>query len=244
MTLVNFKYCLVCILLTLSISTQLFAAPNSKQAPWVGDTLTGKPCVGGGQGFGPFDYLKRHTLTNEYSLVIDAHFTSDVQNLIRGSSGHNALPDLDYTLRAWPNHHKALQSISRYQLLHKSSQDKRYARKPSPSVECYFQRAINFSPRDAISHMLYAIFLHQSGFANKAAAQYKKAITISPNNRSIHYNYGLLLVSMKRYEEAEAHAKKAYAAGYPLSGLKKKLIKIGHWNEETTNKTADPNSSK
>lgn len=206
-------------------------------APWVGQTLSGIICTGNAQGYGPFDYNERLIRPNDLKIVEGYHFNSDVQNLIKGQSGH-ITGDLDYTLRAWPNHHKALQVISRYHSLHTSSQDKRYARKTLSPVECYFQRAINFSPNDAITHMLYAIFLYHSNQSKKAAEQYEKALVISPDNMSIHYNYGLLLTSMKQYDKALVHAKKAYESGYPLPGLKRKLVKAGKWTE-----IAAPNAS-
>ncbi len=46
----------------------------------------------------------------------------------------------------------------------------------------------------------------------------------------IHYFLGLTLVDLKRYEEAVEHARKAYALGYPLQGLRKKLKAAGHWD--------------
>lgn len=211
-------------------------APNKNSAPWLGDTLTGAPCQGKGQGYGPYDYIQRNAFRDNFNLVQIAHFTPEVQNLISGKSGH-LTDDLDYTLRAWPNHHPALQSISQYQQLHQTSLDKRYKRKTTSPVECYFQRAIYFSPKDAIAHMLYAIFLQKSDKPKMSAEQYEKALEISPDISSIHYNYGLLLVDMKQYDKAQYHAKQAYAAGYPLPGLKKRLSKAGYWNEQPESRT-------
>ena len=79
--------------------------------------------------------------------------------------------------------------------------------------------------------MLFAIYLQKINRDNKAADQYEQALIISPDNMSIHYNYGLLLFGMKQYQKSFVHAQKAYDSGYPLPGLKKKLIKSGHWHE-------------
>lgn len=221
------------LLLFISTGQELLAADdsrNKKGAPWVGLSLSGKPCDGKRQGFGPFDYQLRTKYRKQLKLVAGAHFTNNVRYLIKGKRGY-LVDDIDYTLRAWPNHHQALQSISQYQILHSTSIEEKYSRKTISPVECYFQRAINFSPRDAITHMLYAIYLQKINYEKKASEHYEAAIAISPDNMSIRYNYGLLLFSVKQYQKSLENAHKAYAAGYPLLGLKNKLIKSGHWNE-------------
>lgn len=225
-------------LLTLSIylgamsTVMAESEPDKNSAPWVGETLVGATCTGKGQGPGPYDYAQRLLFRSQLEVVEKAHFVSSVRDLIKGNRG-SLVADIDYTLRAWPNHHQALASISKYQFLHEQSSDGRYRQKPFSPVECYFHRAIHFSSEDAITHMLFAIYLHKSGHSENAELQYQKALEISPDNRSIHYNYGLLLVSLKKYELAHEHAEKAYQAGYPLQGLKNKLIKVGQWKQST-----------
>lgn len=219
----------ICITVT-SPSHAIQAAPDYS-APWVGDTLTGKPCKGKAQGFGPFDYNQRFSFQRQLRLVEGAHFTNDVKNLIKGRRGTLA-GDIDYTLRAWPNHHEALQAITRYQYIHENLPSKEHKYGTVSPVECYFQRAINFSPNDEVVIILYSIYLHKRNEYQKAREYYEKGLAISPDNRSIHYNYGLLLANMKKYDEAVTHAKKAYDAGYPLDGLKNILIKAGHWPHE------------
>lgn len=225
-------------LILISLTQALFAASDSRNkygAPWVGVNLTGQPCKGKDQAFGPFDYLSRTEYRTQLRLVEGAHLNQNVIDLSNEFGKNGYLRDeLDYTLRAWPNHHIALQSISRYQTLHTSSKDIKYSHKLTSPVECYFQRAINFSPNDSITHMLFAIYLQKLNHKKKASEQYEAAIKISPENISIRYNYGLLLFSMKHYEQSLENAQKAYASGYPLPGLKKMLIKSGHWLEPNT----------
>jgi Tfp pilus assembly protein PilF len=48
----------------------------------------------------------------------------------------------------------------------------------------------------------------------------------SPKGR-YNYDYGLLLIDMREYAQAKEHAVKAYAPGYPLPGLRKKLAQPG-----------------
>lgn len=206
----------------------IFALPfsitaQSISAPWVGTSLKGEPCEGG-QGLGPFDYLKREQFLPQLNIVEEHHFTPNVQNLISGQEG--TIPgDLDFALRPWPNHHRVLASLIRYAL------EKRDRPLKAPA-ECYLQRAINFSPKDATAQMLFGIYLHRLGYKQEALKHYQDAEKISPENPELHYNLGLLLVSIKKYNEAKQHAIKAYQGGYPLPGLKNQLARVGYWQDK------------
>ncbi len=201
-----------------------FVYGNKPSAPFVGNSIEGIPCVGRAEGYGPFDYLQKRALAAELQRVEAYHFTPNVEALVRGESTTNIEGDLAYTIRAWPNHHRALNSLIKYYF--------RQVRKGESThlpPECWFQRAINFSPRDASTYTLYGIFLHQKGLYPAAKEQYENALNIKPDHPEIQYNYALLLVEMENYEEALVFAKKAYGAGYPLPGLKNKLTELGYW---------------
>lgn len=202
----------------------LFASTANAQAlaPWVGVSLKNAPCDGGGQGVGPYDYLHANLYISHMKKVDLAHFTANVEQL-KGAAkgrGQNPLPDLDYTLRAIPNHHRALNTAIRYHA-QASRPGMRYDLR-SP-VECYLQRAINFSPKDASAMALYAIFLHKQGEYDQAEHWYQNAESISPTDLQIKYNYGLLLVKLNKLEEAKNIADYVYQHGYPLKGLKNML---------------------
>ena len=192
-------------------------------APWLGESLKGRPCTKQTQGFGPFDYTLRYTMINKLHLVESAHFTPSVENLIKGKTSTQLIDDMEYTLRAWPNHHRALNSLIKYKLL--------YPRKKQPTsqVECYFQRAINFSQKDSTTRMLYGMYLHKTKNISMAEKQYEIAIELSPNNPVIRYNYGLLLFGQKKYAIAQEQAIIAYKAKFPLNGLKNKLKRVKFW---------------
>ncbi|MGH8550450.1 MAG: tetratricopeptide repeat protein [Methylococcales bacterium] len=212
----------------LGVTLFFFALPAQvfgyTAARWTGETLNGQFCRGKAQGFGPFNYLARSQNSTELAMVEDHHFTRQVESLVQGQSG-SIINDLDYTLVAWPNHHRALSSVIQYAILKKEP--------PLHSPpECYLQRAINFIPTDVTPRLLYAIYLHKLGYKEKALQQYKEVEEISPKNPELHYNMGLLLISMKNYEEANIHAQKAYQAGYPLPGLKNQLTKLGYWRDQ------------
>jgi len=104
-------------------------------------------------------------------------------------------------------------------------------------VEYYFRKAIEYRPTpelrpvDATARLLYAIYLHKQKKYKGAQEQYKSALSIAPNNSEIHYNYGLLLVATKSYDTALEHAKTAYKLGFPLPGLKNKLVAAGVWTQ-------------
>ena len=203
-------------------------AENFIAAPWVGNTLNGTPCVGE-QGYGPFDYTKRHLYPHDLDLVEGAHFKPDVENLLEGkhrSDDNSAWPDLDYTLRAWPNHARALLSIIRFQL--KINNKLTRLTIPIPA-ECYLNRAINYSPNDPVPYTLFGYYLHKIGHLGEADKFYKRAMELDPENPKFAYSYSLLLIDMKRYEEAVKFAKIAYQHPHTPLTLKNKLQKLGLW---------------
>lgn len=213
----------------------LFAGlANAASAPWVGVDLKGFICTGKAQGYGPFDYTNFHHRNDwvgggsesALHLVESAHFSPDSENLIK-PMGAGFLGDFDYTLRAFPNHHRALLSLVRFQL--EVNKKIRKPEKEYSPVECYFQRAIHFSSKDSATYSLYAYFLSKIGEKQKAQEQYEKALTIAPDSSKIEYAYSLLLIDLKQYDKALEYAQKAYQHGKPPLGLQNKLKKLGVW---------------
>lgn len=206
----------------------------SKSAPWVGVDLKGYACTGKAQGFGPYDYTndadKKSFIgggpDTALTIVERAHFPPDTENLIKAVF-NSFLGDFDYTLRAWPNHHRALLSLVRFQL--EVNKKIRKPEKAFSAVECYFQRAIHFSSKDAATYSLYAYYLSKIGKYQQAREQYEKALEIDPDSSKIEYAYSLLLIELKQYDTALEYAQKAYQHGKPPMGLKNKLEKLGVW---------------
>ena len=58
-------------------------------------------------GYGPYDYRSDK---DKLRIVEQYHLTPEVVNLVAGSTGEIG-DDLDYTLRAFPNHHVALMAM-------------------------------------------------------------------------------------------------------------------------------------
>lgn len=176
--------------------------------------------------YGPFDYRKRATLPFELDIVERVHFTPEVENGIKGATGAVG-GDLSYTLVVWPNHHRALVSMSTIALRTKSMH--LYAAKYP--VECWFNRALRFTPDDGTVHAIYANYLFAQGRPDAAFSELKQAVDLEPENPVINYNLGLAYFKHKDYDLALKHAQKAYSLDYPLPGLKKKLIDVGKWVE-------------
>jgi predicted Zn-dependent protease len=174
-------------------------------------------------GFGPFDYLVEKGPNLE---IVETHHLRPSVRLLETDRGKAPGFDLDYTLRAFPNHHIALQLT--VDLAAKEKTTKPLGMKIS--VECYFDRAIRFSPKDAVVRVLHGNYLTKSGHIQEALSEYKEAEKLEPDNASILYNMGIIYFKQKDYEQSRAYAKKAYARGFPLPGLKKMLIRAGKWD--------------
>lgn len=183
--------------------------------------------------FGPFDY---RTAKSQLPIVERYHFTPAVEALIRGSSNELPGADLDYTLRAFPNHHKALISLVRYGEKMNS---------PHPSglhypVECYFDRALRFEPDDTIVRMLYARYLSKLERPQEARQQLDRATTLAGENAFSHYNIGLIYFDFKDYDKALVQAHKAITLGFMQPALREQLQSVGKWTEPAEPQTVSP----
>ena len=127
----------------------------------------------------------------------------------------------------FPNHHRALAAFGKLSL-----RDKTLKPAGAPySVGCFFDRAIRFKPNDGTVRMVYGNYLLKAGQPDQATEQLRIAAELQPEDATINYNLGLLYVQKKDYDQARIHAKKAYALGFPLPGLKNKLIEAKKWED-------------
>ena len=180
------------------------------------------------QQYGPYDY---RTDLDKLPIVLGAHFTPEVEALVRGNaSGKYPGGDIDYTLRAIPNNHRALLAMMRLGEKEKTTQPNgsRY------SVECWFQRAIAFRADDAIVRMIYSSYLNSKGRVPDATSQLEIATTLAKDNAFTHYNIGLHYFDLKNYDKALAQAHKAMALGFLQTGLQEQLDKVGKWSAPST----------
>ena len=176
-------------------------------------------------GYGPYDYWVDK---DRLGIVIGAHFTSGVENLTQQKTGPFG-GDIDYTLRAIPNHPRALMTMMK--LVERTKME----RPPGAqySIECYFDRAMRFRPKDGTVRMIYADFLAKRGKHREALEQLEVAKELAGDNANLNYNVGLAYVELKDYDKALAHAHKAYALGFSLPGLRNKLERVGKWRDAT-----------
>ncbi len=173
--------------------------------------------------YGPYDY---YADKDKLPIVEVNHFTPEVESLVRGKSDYLA-GDIDYTLRAFPNHPRALFAMMR---LTEREKTERLAGAHFPAY-CYFVRAVRFRPEDAMARMVYGIYLAKQKKSNEALEQLEIAVRHASENANLHYNLGLVFFDLGKYEEALHHAHIAYRLGFELPGLRGKLEKAGKWQE-------------
>jgi tetratricopeptide (TPR) repeat protein len=182
-------------------------------------------------GHGPLDY--RTATDEDKRLVEGSHFVPDVENLKHGAKhparGYVMDPgsEIDYTLRSFPNHPRALLALTRLSFRDQSDQPGG----TKARVSCYFSSAIKFRPDDAIVRVLFGAYLIKKHKSDKAIEQFEKAKELGGESASMWYNLGLAYLEIKRYPEALEAAHKAYALGFPLPGLRDRLKSVNAWKE-------------
>jgi len=183
--------------------------------------------------YGPFDYRNQR---NRLAIVEKFHFKPQTEALIRpAGAGHSDLgADLDYTLRASPNHHRALIAMVRYGEREKALQ----VPGANFTIDCYFDRAIRFAPDDAIVRMLFASYLSRQNKPEQAERELEVASALSGDNPFTLYNIGLSYFEMKRYDKALQFDHQAKALGWLRKDLEDRLRKVGKWVEPHSPATA------
>jgi tetratricopeptide (TPR) repeat protein len=174
--------------------------------------------------YGPFDY--RTATPGQRSIVEQHHFTPNIEALQSGNSGTIG-NELDYTLRAFPNHPRALAAMVRLG-------QKEKIRKPHGAqftVECYLERATQFRPDDPNVQLVRGIYYTLQRKYELAINEFNAAIQQAPDNANAHYNLGLAYFENKQYAQATEQAKIAKTLGFPLDGLKNMLKSAGQWRE-------------
>ena len=193
--------------------------------PSVAQQVSAESCGSLANAFGPFDY--RTDRGHSLQLVESAHFTPRVESLISGHTSSGPSGDLDYTLRAYPNHHRALVSIMKMT---------ERAKTPTPRglprpAECYFERAVRWRVDDNVARMLYAQFLYLHKRPSEAAALLSTAAELGKESGLTQYNIGLVYLEAGAHEQALAQAHIAYAFGVARPQLRDQLKALGKWRE-------------
>ena len=209
----------------LKISAAVFAAAALLQlsAPLAHAQSQPTQCGSLNNAYGPLDYRSQRA---NLKVVEDFHFTPEVEALIRGKSAPLG-GDLDYTLRASPNHHRALIALARF--AERSNSDKLPDTKYT--VGCYFDRAMRFAPDDTIVRMIYAGHLGRTNRVEQARQQLDTVASAVTDSPFTHYSLGSSYFDIKQYDKALHHAHKAHALGFPRTELRDALRKVGKWVE-------------
>ena len=215
---------------TLTAASFILAATGAaiaQQAP--------SSCGSLASSFGPYDYRTADAPTKH--IVESNHFNSGVEALIGGMTG--ALGgDIAYTLRVFPNHHRALISMMNLGLKLKVPM----APGAGYSVECFFTRAMRFKPDDAIVRMIYAKYLSSTGRRPEAIKELEIASGLEKENGFTQYNVGLFYLEMNEFDRALARAHAALSLGFDRPALKERLIAANRWREPPAS-SADPRAA-
>lgn len=180
--------------------------------------------------YGPFD--ARRDL-DKLDIVLGAHFTPVVESLTRGTTSTTPGGDIDYTLRAIPNHPRVLLAMIKLGVKEKTEKPRgsRY------TVDCWLERAVRFRPDDNLARMIYANYLTDSKRKADALLQLDAVKKQVGDNPFTYYNLGLLYVDLGEYEMALEQAYLAYAQGVQQPGLRERLKAAGKWREESDENT-------
>ncbi len=157
------------------------------------------------------------------------HFTPGVESLTKPATtmANEMAGDVGYTLRAFPNHHRALLTMMRL--------GEKYKTDTPPaaglSVECYFLRGVRFAPNDTVVRGLYARYLAKNNRADDAVRQLEAAATHANDNALTYYNIGLIYYELGRYDRALQAAHKARELGLQRQELADLLKRVNKWQE-------------
>lgn len=174
--------------------------------------------------YGPLDF---RTDRDKIGVVVNNHFVPEVESLLRGHTSLTPGGDIDFTLRAIPNHPNALMSMML--LGEKEKSDKPVGSRYT--VECWFERAIRFRPDDHVARMIYTSFLTKKNRRADALRQLDVILVNAKDNPFTYNNVGLLYFDLGDYPQALAQAHKSIELGLDRPALREKLKTIGKWSE-------------
>jgi hypothetical protein len=182
--------------------------------------------------YGPFDYRDykdlrgRERAGTPISLVEDTHFLEACEAMIRCAAG---VPggEFDYTLRVFPNHHRALLAMARLADRYKAA----VAPNARYTPACYFERAIRWRPDDIVARMLYVIYLKDHNAPEAARKQFDAIRQLAPTNPYTVYNLGMVALDLGDVDFAVEAARRSYGAGMVHPELKQRLVALKRWGD-------------
>jgi hypothetical protein len=206
-------------------------------APLVAAAQSGA-CGSLANAYGPYDF---RTDKDKLGIVEKHHFATQQELLIRGRSeaGVSLGGNIDYTLRAFPNHHRALLSMSRL------GEKLKLPKVPGAdhSVDCYFVRATQFAPDDHIVRLLFAHHLARQGRKDEGLGQVDAAKALAGDNAFSHYNVGLAYLELGNMDAALEQAHRAQSMGFTRPDLMDRLKAANRWREPLPEVSKPPTSA-
>ena len=185
--------------------------------------------------YGPYDFRKDR---DKISVVVDNHFQPMVEHLISGQTSMYVGGDIDFTLRAIPNHPNALMSM----MLLGEKEKTTAPRGSRYSVECWFERAIRFRPDDNVVRMIYTNFLTKKKRKPEAMQQLDIVLTTAKDNALTYNNVGLLYFDLGEYQKALVQAHKAIELGLNRPDLPRQLQSVGKWSDPVAETSEIPSN--
>jgi hypothetical protein len=172
----------------------------------------------------PEDYRKP---SHRLRTVETYHYGPNVEALVHPmQKGMTFGSDLDFTLWGYPNHHRALITLTRLAAREKTD-------KPAGtqfSVECYFARALLIAPDDVIARMIFVRYLGAQQKMPQALSNMKLVVQQAGDNPLTHLNAGLVYMELGAFEEASAQARRVAELGFPSGRLSDELKRKGKWH--------------
>jgi tetratricopeptide (TPR) repeat protein len=149
------------------------------------------------------------------------HLGKGIDNLRSGRFQY-AKNEFDFILNLWPNHPQALGLMA----------DTLVKLRQPELIDQYYERAYELSPDVAVLYVTHGVTLLRLNRNKEAIERLQRGAALDDNSMNAHYNLGLALVRVKRFEEANRHAQRAYALGHPLPGLREQLQRAKAWKPE------------
>jgi len=197
--------------------------------------------------YGPFDYYDPPK--GSLSLVERPHFGAITQERAKRGDWCWYWSDVDYTLRVFPNHPRALEAMAKYLEEHQAcpKDERGTALKDimaeieagdwrEKNADYYFINGIKFRPKQTATRILYGKYLYKIGRLKDALIQLSDAEKLDAASGETHYYMGLAYADLGDYQNAKSHAVKARNLGYKADkkspDLRGKLIKAGVWTDK------------
>lgn len=149
------------------------------------------------------------------------HLDPAMAAMRQGNYSRGVKADLSFVMSSWPNYYPVLEALITYDLGGGKTYD-------FPTTRCFLERARTIFPDDVKVRLLEGYYFWKKNDKDRAISSYEDALALDPDASDAHYNLGLVYLEMNQYDKAREHAKAAYAAGYPLTGLKNRLAKAGY----------------